>query len=125
VRATVTIAASAADARAAEVGFAGVLGAEDVRLADGVSLLTVESEHALLSACKPATDGDGMIVRMLNPSAEPDDVTLRFGFDLAGASAVRLDESPVGEDVTRDGRTVAFTVRPHAIRSFRIQALRR
>jgi hypothetical protein len=125
VRATVTIAASAADARAAEVGFVGVLGDEDVRLADGVSLLTVEGGHALLSACKPAVDGDGMIVRVLNPSADPDDVTLRFGFDLAGATAVRLDESPVDDDVARVGRTVSFTVRPHALRSVRIQALRR
>jgi mannosylglycerate hydrolase len=125
LRATVTLASTPSDARAAETGMWGVLGDDGPLLGDGRSLLEVDARVSVLSACKPAVDADGIVVRVLNPSDEPDEVVLRFGLDVEDATAVRLDETPDGNDLTRDGRTVALTVPPHALRSVRIQTLRR
>jgi hypothetical protein len=69
--------------------------------------------------------GDGIVVRACNPSDAPDDVAIRFGFDVAHATAVRLDETPATDLVTHDERTVALRVPPHALRTVVVQALRR
>jgi alpha-mannosidase len=74
----------------------------------------------VLSACKPAQDGDGVVVRVLNPTAEPEDVTLRFGIDVGRARPVRLDEQPDDFHVEHFGREVRFHVPPHALRGVRL-----
>jgi hypothetical protein len=125
VRAAITLATAPADARAAEIGLRGVLGDRTPRLDAGQSLLTIDARSSFLSACKPAGDGDGIVVRVCNPSDHADDVVLRFGFDLAGVSSVRLDETPAATPITHDGRTVAMRVPPHGLVSIRVQALRR
>ncbi len=122
---TVTLAATPSDARAAEIGMWGVLGDDTPLLDDGVSLLELDARASLLSACKPAADGDGIVVRVLNPGDAPDEVVLRFGFDVADATAVRLDETPDGNHLTLVDRTVTLTVPPHALRSVRVHTLRR
>jgi alpha-mannosidase len=109
IRATVTIATTAQDARAAEVGLWGVFG----NVAPP-SFLALESERCELSSCKPAEDGDGIIVRLLNPTDEPDTAAIRFGFPVADIQAVRLDESPV--DLPDP-----LVVPPHALRTIRVR----
>ena len=64
VRATFTLATTARDARAAEIGMRGVLSADTPLLADGESLLALHAERSELTACKPAADGNGIIVRV-------------------------------------------------------------
>jgi hypothetical protein len=118
--ATVTIARTPADARAAEVGCIGVLAGEMPMLESGTALLALDAERIILSACKPAQDGDGMIVRVLNPSAAAEDVTLRFGLDVRGARPVRLDEQPADHAVEHVGREVRLRVPPHALRSVHV-----
>ncbi len=125
IRATITIAATPADARAAETGMWGVLGDDGPLLADGLSLLQLDATASILSACKPAADGNGIVVRVLNPSDDPDEIALRFGFDIADATAVRLDETPDGNRIAHDRRTISMTVAPHALRSVRVHTLRR
>lgn len=120
VAATITLARTAADARAAEVGLRGVVGGETPRLGSGASLLELESRRCVLSACKPAQDGDRIVVRVLNPTDEPDDVTLHFGLDVRRARPVRLDEQPADHSVSHHGRDVGFHVPPHALRSVRV-----
>jgi alpha-mannosidase len=120
IHATVTIARTTADACAAEIGLWGVLGGDTPRIADGASLLELESRGSVLSACKPAQDGDRTVVRVLNPGAEPDDVTLHFGLDVRRARPVRLDEQPDDFHVEHHGRAVAFRVPPHGLRSVRV-----
>jgi hypothetical protein len=117
IAATITIARTSEDARAAEVGLIGVLGGLTPLLAAEHSLLELDARRSVLSACKPAQDGDGVVVRVLNPSAEPDDVTLRFGIDVRRTHAVRLDEQPGEFAVEHSGRDVALHVPPHALRS--------
>ena len=69
--------------------------------------------------------GDGIVIRALNPSDEPDEVVLRFGVDIEDATAVRLDETPDDNLLTHHGRTIALTVPPHALRSVRLHTFRR
>jgi alpha-mannosidase len=121
IEATITLAVHPDDARAAEVGLRGVLGGDAPRL-DG-SLLTLDARRSYVSACKPS--GDGIVVRVCNPSDELDDVTLHFGFDVSDSIAVRLDETPVNEPLSREGRSISLRVPPHALRSVLVQALRR
>jgi mannosylglycerate hydrolase len=122
VHATITLATNPRDAAASEVGVWGVLGDADPTLTAGTSLLSIDAAHSELSACKPAEDGDGLIVRVLNPSDQPDDVALRFGIPLQSAHGVRLDESfDDSSDWRRDGDVVSTKVPPHALRTVRVQ----
>jgi hypothetical protein len=120
IAATITIARNSADARAAEVGLLGVLGGDTPLLPADTSLLELHTRNCVLSSCKPAQDGDGMIVRVLNPRGETERVALRFGLDVRNARPVRLDEQPAGFEILHSGREVAFDVPPHALRSVRV-----
>jgi hypothetical protein len=122
VHATITLARDRRDAEASEVGLWGVLGDAERLLDDGASLLTIAAAHSELSACKPAEDGEGVIVRVLNPSDEPDHVTVRFGVPLRDAHAVRLDESfDDSSEWRRDGDVVSIEVPAHALRSVHVR----
>ena len=120
VAATITVARTPADAGAAEIGMIGVLGGDESRLQPNTSLLELDARRSVLSACKPAQDGDRVVVRVLNPTAEPDDVRLRFGLDVRRARPIRLDERPDDFFVEHFGRDVSFRVPPHALRSVRV-----
>jgi len=123
VDATITLASTARDAGAAETGMWGVLGVGEPILPAGQSLLALDAEQSIVSACKPAEDGDGIVVRVLNPSDGVDDVTLTFGIDVTTAQPVRLDETPATDDgFDHSGRTVHLRVPPHALRSVRVRA---
>jgi alpha-mannosidase len=123
IAATVTIARTPGDARAAEIGLRGVLGGDPPILPSDASLLELDAHHCVLSACKPSQDGDGIVVRVLNPTDEPDDVTLHLGRDVRRARPVGLDEQPSDSLVTHNGRDVGFEVPPHALRSVLLSLL--
>ena len=89
-------------------------------LAAGASLLELDARRCVLSACKPAQDGDGVVVRVLNPTDESEPARLRFGLDVRRAQPVGLDEQPVEHLVTHHGREVELPVPPHALRSVRV-----
>ena len=89
--------------------------AADALWPEGESLLQVAPRALLLSALKPAADGAGIVVRLLNPTPDPIDAELRFGLPVASARFVRLDESPADGAPARDGSTLRFPVGPHAL----------
>jgi alpha-mannosidase len=121
VAARVVLAADPAVAADVELGLRGVLGGPAPLLEPGRALLFLEPPSLVLSSCKPAEDGDGLVVRVLNPTDEPQEARLAFGFDVASVGAVRLDETAVGQPVVHDGRGVRLPVPPHALRSIRAQ----
>jgi alpha-mannosidase len=89
-------------------------------------LVSLEPSTLVLSAFKPAEDGDGAIVRVLNPTDDATDAELRFGVAVADVSAIRLDEQvvdkqAVDDPVQRDGDVVRIGVPPHALRSVRVR----
>ena len=57
-------------------------------LPPGSSLVTVEPEGVLLTALKPAEDGDGLVVRVLNPGNTALDASVTFGVPVADATSV-------------------------------------
>ncbi|HUI48285.1 MAG TPA: glycosyl hydrolase-related protein [Acidimicrobiia bacterium] len=120
LRAAVTITRTPGDARAAETGLWGVLAGDAPALRSGSSLLALDARGCVLSAVKPAQDGDRVVIRVLNPTDEPDEATLRFGVDVRRARPVRLDETPDQFYVDHQGRTVSFRVPPHALRTVRV-----
>jgi hypothetical protein len=106
--------------RDAELGMRCVIAGDEPLVPDGVSLLTLEPRELLLSALKPADDGDGIVLRVHNPTDQGAEAVVRLGFDIASAHAVRLDEEPADHDVDLDGREVRFAVPPRALRSVRM-----
>lgn len=94
-------------AQACEMPLAAVFAGPEPLLQPGRGLLALDSESLLLSACKPAEQGDGIIVRLLNPGAAEATGTLTPGFSVERAEVLRLDERPVdgaAVDVDSDGR---------------------
>lgn len=109
-------------ARDAELGLWAVAAGPTPLVPSDVSLLTVEPRALVVSTLKPAEDGDGLILRLLNPTDAPRTARVRFGFAVAAAQAVRLDETPAPEDICNDGEWATFDVPAHALRSVRVRA---
>ncbi|HUI27367.1 MAG TPA: glycosyl hydrolase-related protein, partial [Candidatus Kryptonia bacterium] len=105
----------------AELGLRGVIAGAAPLLAAQQSLLTIEPRELLLSALKPAEDGDGIVLRLLNPTDVGLSATLHVGFPLRSACAVRLDEGPVDCLITIEANTVRCEVPPRALRSLRLR----
>ena len=110
-----------AEARAAELGLRGAIGGTAPLLEQGVALLELQPRALVLSAIKPAERGDGIVVRVLNPTDGPAEACLRLALPIASATAVRLDEEPAEHGVAIDGGTVRFAVPPRALRSVLLQ----
>lgn len=112
------------DARAAqdaETGLRAVIAGPLPLLAESMSLLELSPPELMLSAWKPAEDGDGMIVRILNPTDMAHDAELRFGLPIAQVAEVRLDETEVSGDYVVGANVVQCAVPAHALRSLRIR----
>jgi alpha-mannosidase len=107
-------------ARDAELPLVAVPCGEAPLVAPGRAVLSLAPRALLLSAVKPAEDGRGLVVRVLNPTGAACEAELRLGFPFERAEAVRLDESPCAEPVTRGADTLHFPVPAHALRSVRI-----
>lgn len=104
-------------ARDAELGLRSVAAGEQAILKPDISLLSLEPATVVLSAVKPAEEGDGIVVRMFNPTNEAVAAVLTAGFQVSEARGVRLDESVSGEDLILENQQVRLKVPPHAIRS--------
>jgi alpha-mannosidase len=108
-------------ARAAELGLRAVpAGPADTPspLAPGRSLLGLSPGAIVLSALKPADQGDGMVLRVLNPTDETVEAVAALGFPVETVRPVRLDEEPSDDgEIRREGARLDLTVEPHRLRS--------
>lgn len=104
-------------ARDAETGLLATAAGDAPLAAEGAPLLEIEPRGLELSALKPADHGEGFVLRILNPTDEPHVAVVRFGFDVGGATAVRLDETPIDQPLELSGRDLRLDVPPHALRS--------
>jgi alpha-mannosidase len=108
-------------ARDAELGLWGVLGGPSPSFPSGAGLLSLEPRTLALSALKPADDGDGIVVRVMNSGSQTTRARLGLGFPIAGVAMVRLDETATAEPVSMAGHDVEFDVPAHALRSVRLR----
>ncbi|MGH7292048.1 MAG: glycosyl hydrolase-related protein, partial [Myxococcota bacterium] len=108
---------AAAAARELELPLQAVTLVGEPLAREGVPLVELEPRKLVLSALKPAESGDGVLLRVANPEDTAQRAVVVVGFALAGAHAVRLDESPADFALARSGDSVAFDVPPHALRS--------
>jgi alpha-mannosidase len=106
-----------ARARDAELGLWAVGAGEEPLVPAGRPLLEIEEPALLVSAFKPAEDGSGSVLRLLNPPDRELRGRLRLGFPVSEVVPVRLDESRVEAPVARTGDRIELPVPPHALRS--------
>ncbi|MBW2447537.1 MAG: hypothetical protein JRG83_16635 [Deltaproteobacteria bacterium] len=108
-------------ARDAELGLRAVCAGPEPCATSGASLLELEGEELALSALKPAESGVGFVLRVLNPGSEAREARVTLGFPFERAEAVRLDETPEAQEVSRDGATLRFNVPAHGLRSVHVR----
>jgi alpha-mannosidase/mannosylglycerate hydrolase len=105
-------------ARAVELGLGAVPAGESPVLEPGRSLFHVEAGPVVLSALKPADRGDGVVLRLLNPTDAVAEAVVRLGFPVHEGRLVRLDEEPDGDGaLALDGGRLRVAVEPRRLRS--------
>jgi alpha-mannosidase len=108
-------------ARDAELGLRACAAGPAPLVPPGTALLAVEPRALVVSALKPAVDGRGGVLRVLNPTDDPLEARVDVGVPIAAVEAILLDETPAAnERVALSGRLVSFAVPPHALRSVRL-----
>jgi mannosylglycerate hydrolase len=103
--------------RAAEVGFRAVLAGPAPLLVPDQPLLQLRPREVLLSALKPAEEGEGMILRLLNPTDDEQTAEVQFGFPVSTGTSLRLDESPDGQTIELRDDVLRLRLRPHELRT--------
>jgi alpha-mannosidase len=84
------------------------------------SFLQVDCPHVIVETVKPAEDGDGLIVRLYEAHNQRGRGTLTFVASILSAQACNLLEEPL-HDVSCQGNTLTFQVRPFEIKTFRVR----
>ncbi len=114
-----------AAAQEAEDGLRAVPVGSAPLLDEGEPAISLDPSRLLLTALKSPEDGEGLIVRVSNPTDRAEQAQLRLGPSLARrlvhASMVRLDETPSGEPLALDAGSCRFAVPPHALRTVRLR----
>jgi mannosylglycerate hydrolase len=114
----------AATAVADELGLRAVPAGKAPLWPDERSLLRVDPASVVLSTLKPAEDGDGMILRVLNPTGAEVETSVVLGLPVEEAVSVRLDETADGGRCQLRGPQLVLPVGPHALRSVRLRPIR-
>ena len=107
-------------ARNAELGMRAVVCGDTPLVAEGEPLLAVDPPSLLISALKPAEAGDGIVLRLSNPTGAVQEACVTLGFPFERVESLRLDEEPADYPVSREGATLRFSVPPHALRTLGI-----
>ena len=85
--------------------------------------LQLEGAGLVLSALKPATEGEGLVLRCYNGSAAPAAGCWRLPFPASAAGRVRADEREARPVLLEEGgRTLRFTAGPREIVTFHLKS---
>jgi mannosylglycerate hydrolase len=106
--------------RDAELGLWPVVAGALPLIEPGRALLEVTPRDLLLSALKPAESGEGIVLRLLNPTDAPIDGRIRFGFAVRSVTVLRLDETPEATAIALNGPVATLRVPPHALRTLHL-----
>jgi alpha-mannosidase len=83
------------------------------------SFIQTDCAHVIVETVKPAEDGDGLIVRLYEAHNQRGRGTLTFATSIHSAQECNLLEEPIN-NVSCQGNTLSFQVRPFEIKTFRI-----
>lgn len=86
-----------------------------------VRLFTCDDTAVLVAACKPAHDGNGVIVRVRECDGAARDVALRCGARMTQAVAVDALERPLEREVGIEQEQVRFRLEPYELRTLRVR----
>lgn len=86
-----------------------------------VRLFTSDDDAVLVAACKPAEDGDGVIVRVRECDGAARSVQLRCGARMTQAAATDALERTIDAAVAIEGESLHFDLAPFQLRSFRVR----
>ncbi len=84
------------------------------------SFIQVDCPHVIVETVKPAEDGGGLIVRLYEAHNQCGRGTLTFVTSILSAQECNLLEEPIN-DVSCQGNTLSFQVRPFEIKTFRVR----
>jgi len=87
----------------------------------GVRLFTSDDPNVAVVTCKPAEDGDGVVVRVRECNGNGARAALRCGGRMREAVSIDALERPANGEVTLEGETLTFSIAPFALRSFRVR----
>lgn len=104
----------------ADLGLKAVVAQEAPLLKAGFSLLEIEPRQILLSALKPPEEGEGLILRLLNPSDREIKACIKTGFPLNRVIPIRIDENSAEHTLSVKENIIEIPVPPHALRSLLI-----
>ena len=87
------------------------------------SFVQVDDTQLVVSAVKPAEDGEGIVIRLWNPTSQPQRATIRFWKPVRRAQAVKLNEEPDADAPSPAVRGAAVTVKAtaHRIVTLRVE----
>jgi alpha-mannosidase len=89
--------------------------------AAGGSFVTLTDGALTLSAIKESEDGEGIVVRVYNPTPSPAEGTLRFASPLRRAFLVRLDEQQINPLDVVEGKTLRIAATPFGIVTVKVE----
>lgn len=84
------------------------------------SFVSVNHDNVILETVKRAEDGDGVILRVIEEQNKRTNAVLTLGHTVKSAEDCDLMENKTG-DVTVEGNTVSFTIRPYEIKTIRVR----
>lgn len=94
---------------------------ETFALPPRVRLFESADDAVVVAACKPAADGDGVIVRVRETDGALRSLRIRSGARARSVEPVDALERPAGGDGALDGEYLTGTIGPYALRSFRVR----
>lgn len=86
-----------------------------------VRLFTCDDDGVLVAACKPAHDGDGVIVRIRECDGAPREVSLRCAARMTEALFADGLERPLGERAEVVQESIPLRLRPYELRTLRVR----
>jgi mannosylglycerate hydrolase len=86
------------------------------------SVITTSPSALRLTALKPADEGDGLVLRVLNDSDQPTEAIVRVNLPVSRIVETDLLEQPVagGRPCRVDGQTTRFPMQPYEFVTFRL-----